>query len=698
MIDPFHSQEEISRTSQKPVLIDGNMLRLRGETIPLLSGEVQFFRMPPEAWEPCLRAVKKMGLPIVSTYLSWRRFALGVDEYDLLGKTDPHLNLPRFLELCRDLGLWVILKPGPWICAEETNGGYPDWLVSDPELQVLDCQDRPVQGYNPPFQSPIPSYFHPKYQGYVQRWLEAVDQVILPYTYPNGPILLVQLDNEPGFTFHDRMFESDYNPYVANKGGLYSQWLKKKYEGCESLPVVYAQENPDMGRVCPPRTLRISKQEELTRYWDWVEFKEWLLAGHVRSICADHQRNGLTQVLFTTNYNDHPQLATPNDWHRLEAAGDIGGFDYYPTLPMRSSDFAKMVKALNYSRSVNRLAWSPEIMCGIWSFEGQPHTAIDLSPADFEYLYLTCLAYGLKGMNFYMLADRDNWVGSPLDIHGQTSPTAQAVEKTNRLMNTIPHFFEMDCKQPLGVAFYHPYAREAFIANETATSLGNYQLGDAYAHFEQVYRDLLELNLNPGLIDLWVNPQALHNYRLVILPAGSYMDRQAQQALVDYVLSGGILVVYPALPFTDLDFKPLSLLETLGDAPKSSDSDRIGFNKKGALIVSTGASPLKEQLKSLADKFGVTPEVTTSDPSIMTVIQHGKGEEILFVINPDDYPRKTDLLFEASRSGELVEVLDPTTVLAIKNRKSHIELSPRTVRVFYCQRESAAFSAGITQD
>jgi beta-galactosidase len=127
-------------------LISGNTLLLKNKKVPLLCGEVQFFRMDPEVWESCLKQVKNLGLPIVSTYLSWYRFSTGPGEYDLEGVTNPRLNVRKFLDLCSKYDLYVTMKPGPWICAEETNGGYPDWLVQNRDLQVLDAQDQPVKG------------------------------------------------------------------------------------------------------------------------------------------------------------------------------------------------------------------------------------------------------------------------------------------------------------------------------------------------------------------------------------------------------------------------------------------------------------------------------------------------------------------------------------------------------------------------
>ncbi len=662
----------------------GNMLRLNGARVPLLSGEVQFFRMNPDVWETCLHQVKALGLPIVSTYLSWRRFSLGPDQYDLTGRTDPRLNLPHFLNLCSAIGLWVTLKPGPWICAEEANGGYPDWLVSAPQLQVLDSQDRPVMGYNPPFQSPIPSYLHPHYQEHVRHWLEAVDRVIAAYCYPMGPVVLVQLDNEPSYTFHDRMFESDYNPQIVGEDGLYSQWLRTKYTSVEGLNAAYQASWTDFVKVQPPRSLELHSLAELPRYMDWVEFKEWLLAKHVQSIGEHHLRNGLGQTLFTVNYNEHPQLAVPNDWHGLERASGIGGYDYYPHMPMQPEDFVGVVQAVNYSRCVNRVPWSPEIMCGIWSFEGQEHDPRHLKSEDFEYLYLTCLAYGLKGMNFYMLADRDNWVNSPLDRQGKVTETAQAIKKTVQLMHDIPTFYDLEIEQPVGVLYYRPYAREAFIAHETPTNVEGYTLGEAYTCFKLIYAELLKLNCNPGLVDLWVSPQRMEQYELVILPAGPYMDQETQKRLVDYVSGGGKLAVFPTFPSKDLDFSPLSLIvsdgESTGDAVGPWFQHSLG---KGRWFDFSSPRPSGDNLAWLLRTLHLFPKAATAVTRVTTTFHRGNGLEILFVVNTQHEPALSSLFFRDRRAGRLVEILDPAAVVPIRRGEATLSLPAHSVKAFF---------------
>ncbi len=204
-------------------MIDGYQLNLRDQKIPLLAGEVHFFRMDTSVWERSVEAIKVLGLPMISTYLSWRRFEKIEGIFDFKGTTDPRLNLKAFLEICQEKGVYVILKPGPWICAEETNGGYPDWLVERKSLQVLDADGNVVLGYNPPFNSPIPSLFHQDYWEALTRWLKAVDDFVRPFIYPSGPIVLMQLDNEPCYTFHDRFLESDYNPVITGPHGVFKK-------------------------------------------------------------------------------------------------------------------------------------------------------------------------------------------------------------------------------------------------------------------------------------------------------------------------------------------------------------------------------------------------------------------------------------------------------------------------------------------
>jgi len=632
------------------IRVDENELIIDGKRIPLVSGEMHFFRLDPDIWERCLRQIKELGVPIVATYLDWRRHSLGPDENDLTGRTDPRLNVPRFLELCKQVGLWVHLKPGPWICAEERNGGYPEWLVSDPDLQVLDSAGRVVQGYTPPFQSPIPSYLHPRYLRYVEKWVKDVTDCIRPYCYPNGPVILLQLDNEPSMTFHDRFLESDYNPVNVSPGGYYEQWLQTRYGSVEPL------------NTEPPRTVAITSLQELRSYMDWAAFKEWLLARHVSLIGDMYRRNGLDTVLFTVNYNERPQLAVPNNWKQLEPTDGFSGFDYYPAMPMSFDEIVKVAMAVNYSLAVLKVSWSPEIMTGIWKFNGAVSPCPLLQARDYEYLYLVCMAFGLKGMNFYMMVNRENWQQAPITERGDRTETARAVERVVQLMRSLPNFTRLRKTQEVAVLYYRPYAWEAFVVEDRQIEVEGLRLGKAYEWFVAAYRELLRLNLDPAIFDPWVQgEEQLIRFRMVVVPCGRYMDRTTQEMLRRYAEAGGTLVLVGEPPQFDLDMQQCSVLAS--------------WHVKEFLTA-------PNDLPQACVQHGLAPVVWAEDSAMLTLLHQHESARVLYLINTSSHPLRTVVRFRDIPDGTVKHVLTDDTVAWIRDGTVAMELPGRTVEVF----------------
>jgi beta-galactosidase len=146
-----------------------------GEPILLVSGEMHFGRVLPEDWDTRLKQAKAMGLNTISLYLFWNLCEPREGEFDFTGMTD----VRRMLELCRENGLWAILRPGPYCCAEFEYGGIPWWTAKYPEV--------PIRSTDP-------------------QWLEwcrsYIDQVHAQVgdlqVTRGGPLLMVQMDNEHG--------------------------------------------------------------------------------------------------------------------------------------------------------------------------------------------------------------------------------------------------------------------------------------------------------------------------------------------------------------------------------------------------------------------------------------------------------------------------------------------------------------------
>ena len=100
---------------------------LDGEPFRVLSGALHYFRVHPGQWADRIRKARLMGLNTIETYVAWNAHAPTPGPFLL----DGGLDLGRFLDLVAAEGMYAIVRPGPYICAEWTNGGLPAWLLSD---------------------------------------------------------------------------------------------------------------------------------------------------------------------------------------------------------------------------------------------------------------------------------------------------------------------------------------------------------------------------------------------------------------------------------------------------------------------------------------------------------------------------------------------------------------------------------------
>lgn len=146
-----------------------------GEPALLVSGEMHFGRVLPEDWDARLKQAKAMGLNTVSLYLFWNLCEPREGEFVFSGMTD----VGRMLRLCRENGLWAILRPGPYCCAEFEYGGIPWWTARYPEVPIRSTDPRWLQ--------------------WSRRYIERVHAEVGGFEAARGgPLLMVQMDNEHG--------------------------------------------------------------------------------------------------------------------------------------------------------------------------------------------------------------------------------------------------------------------------------------------------------------------------------------------------------------------------------------------------------------------------------------------------------------------------------------------------------------------
>ncbi|WP_460503385.1 glycoside hydrolase family 35 protein, partial [Hymenobacter agri] len=156
---------------------------LDGKPLQMISGELHYPRIPREAWRARLKMAKAMGLNTVGTYVFWNVHEPQPGQFDFSGNND----VAAFVKMAQEEGLWVILRPSPYVCAEWEFGGYPYWLQNIPGLKVRSQEPQYVAAY--------------------RRYLQAVARQLAPLQINHGgPVLMVQVENEYGSYGSDKQY------------------------------------------------------------------------------------------------------------------------------------------------------------------------------------------------------------------------------------------------------------------------------------------------------------------------------------------------------------------------------------------------------------------------------------------------------------------------------------------------------------
>lgn len=394
-------------------------LDLGGEIVPLLAGSIHYWRLDPRDWRACLDATRALGLRLVDVYIPWNvhEVSPGVLE---LGARDPQRDVAAFIRMAEDAGLYVIARPGPHINAELTHFGIPERVVWDPACQARTPTGNPVMLPMVPFAFPVPSYASEAFLDETARYFQLLAPVLAPLVYPDGPIVLLQVDNEGALYFRDGAYDQDYHPDALT---LYRTFLREKYQTLAALQEVYAPSRPAppeaFATMMPPVRFDAENVQDLVRHLDWSEFHEYLLATALDRFAQALVSAGLSGVPTTHNL-PMGQEATPLNAARVTRAVDLVGLDYYNAANPQS----RAIIARRTSELAVRCEGSavPAFACEMGA--GFPPFFPPLEERDSAFTVLTALAYGLRGFNVYMAVERDRWIGAPIDPHGRPRPFA----------------------------------------------------------------------------------------------------------------------------------------------------------------------------------------------------------------------------------------------------------------------------------
>ncbi|XP_051725984.1 beta-galactosidase-1-like protein 2 isoform X1 [Ctenopharyngodon idella] len=193
MIDGATVERRMS--AREGLRADSTHFTLEGAPFLILGGSIHYFRVPKAYWRDRLLKLKACGLNTLTTYVPWNLHEPERGVYLF----QEQLDMEAYIRLAGELGLWVILRPGPYICAEWDLGGLPSWLLQDKKMKLRTTYSG--------FTSAVNSYF------------DHLIPRITPLQFKNGgPIIAVQVENEYGSYAKDEQYMSFIKEALLSRG------------------------------------------------------------------------------------------------------------------------------------------------------------------------------------------------------------------------------------------------------------------------------------------------------------------------------------------------------------------------------------------------------------------------------------------------------------------------------------------------
>ena len=634
-------------------VVDHKFVIGKEEYLPHVA-EMHYFRVAKRHWSVCFERIRKANLRIISTAVPWNLHEANQGEFDIAGVLDPAHDLVVFLELCREFGFKIVLKPGPWLGQECDHGGIPDFAVRHPETWATDKDGKaliadPGAGAPP---TKLPSYLSNRFQILLKNYFSVFTEVVRNYIYPRGPVFMIELDHETSFGGHFDPLSGDYNPKGSRE--LFGRYLEEKYQDVDRLNKLWRTKFKEFAEAEPPTAAEFKANSDFLRLMDWVEFREWVVNRYAESL-AELLSQTEVSVLFARSLAHSGGYSLPH-----VAGARPGGRVLYTVNMDWDIPFADTIRR---ARSVS--AWQATGFCTNLAI-GSRHPDPDVgqayrpvTPKDSARLLVSGLAAGLKGFNFHMFVGRPRWYDGALEADGAILPSYDIVRE---VATRLPELRYETMKDFADVALvqYRPYQR---VANLGGPGDYAYLAELCGPSFEAIAADLMALSFDYRIFDLWV-PERLEKFGTIIVPCGEIMDAEAQERLVSLLKGGAHLILYGVLPAYDLDFEPCDILAKAVGFQTSTERHISGVEtSRGRFEVRTYGVITHTPTRAAKLAKAETKLVGTSHRS-------GKGHVTLLTFPPGSllHPDKLSFFHEVLKPGK------PATPVFSSDPRVHVVL------------------------
>ncbi|TFE28599.1 beta-galactosidase [Cohnella luojiensis] len=545
--------------------IKDGVFHLDGKKTFFLSADYPYYRDSVDNWADRIEQLKSAHIRVVSFYVPWRHHAVN-GGIDFEGATLPNRNVKRFIEICAEKEMYVLLKPGPFIHAETDYGGLPDFVNPDNDSGIDPMLNG--EGAKRTWHHTLPAPTDPKFSSLVKIWFEQVnEQLIRPNTYPRGPIVSLQILNEG--VYSDAQHPVTEYDYSVTSIDAFRNFLVEKYKTIDNYNELHRTTARSFAEINPPSELKeIQHEAGVLIYLDWAEYQSYYME-KLYSGWGEYIDSDLPYIL---NLNPpHDRAQGYDDWfNRLEIEKFTNQYYGYTNwIGVVSHDES----AFNRYLLLTKRGRGPNLEEN-WGFS---------KLYDYRYKYtaipffqtIMAVAGGASGYNVYTGVSTDQWDDgidsmqekpypdcSPITEKGELTPKYYAMKLLNRFFEEFgSDLMESRAYSPLTWGIYNRYAQVGCWGMEDdLTKMGRkpIHLGrNGFDRFQTVSR---KSNIDYKLLNLASGVPSIDEHPLIVLTGGFFMEAAVQQYLAEYVRMGGKLLLTHDVPVLDENMLPCTLL------------------------------------------------------------------------------------------------------------------------------------------
>lgn len=556
------------------------LFTIDGEDRLLLIGDYPYYRDDAREWAKRLAMIAETGLDVVSCYVPWRHHEVeGVLDFE--GHTQANRNLLRFLDLCGQNALQVVLKPGPFVHAELAYGGLPDDVEPGSGIEPeVDAHGHPLvwpTGHARVAPRALPAPFDPAFLRRAEGWFEALARrVVAGRAWPEGPIIALQLMNEGIY--------SDSSAAGPTQMGFSRSTLARYHAFLASRGLPASD---------PPRVVDLLREPtDVLPYLDWSAFQATLYDAAATEYAKSLHRDGLRRelpIVFNFNPNIETYRTNPasNDgWYTRvnlnETEFTFGTTNWVGVVAGDAQAFRQYVMALT--------AFRGPCMEQNWGYSSQYYAPYEfVTPSHFE--SMLGLACGATGIGVYPVVSTRAWrhdahlgdlftaerTNERGDDTGGDYPGSAAIlsngERTPKFWTLMqmasylrsegPRFVRHGPLAPIAWGIYAPYAWVGqwlprgdpddilWRPPLQAIPRGAYHGLDAF----------VEMMTHAGIafrqVDLARDTTALERTRILCISGHEFMAQDAQERLASWVERGGRLLLTNFVADKDERMRPM---------------------------------------------------------------------------------------------------------------------------------------------